>query len=147
VELWLNRFLDTRLAGWQAGLFSTDAHLKNFAVIYTSPEDARLSPMFDVVTTSIYPFERPGGVVGIDRTLALKWRSGKHHANRAYPTTDELLAFGRSVCGVTNPQAVVERIAQAMGETLRHARRDERIDKGMLAKLGEPWESGRAYAS
>jgi len=124
-----------------------DAHLKNFAVIYTSPEDARLSPMFDVVTTSIYPFERPGGVMGIDRTLALKWRSGKHHANRAYPTTDELLAFGRSVCGVTNPKAVVERIAQAMGETLRHAQRDERIDKDLLAKLDEPWESGRAYAS
>jgi hypothetical protein len=33
VELWLNRFLDTRLAGWQRGLFSVDAHLKNFGVV------------------------------------------------------------------------------------------------------------------
>lgn len=33
VEVWLNRFLDTRLAGWQRGLFSVDAHLKNFGVV------------------------------------------------------------------------------------------------------------------
>jgi hypothetical protein len=33
VELWLNRYLDTRLTGWQLGLFSVDAHLKNFGVI------------------------------------------------------------------------------------------------------------------
>ncbi len=32
VELWLNRLIDTRQAGWRAGLFSTDAHLKNFGV-------------------------------------------------------------------------------------------------------------------
>jgi len=33
VERWLNRFLDTRQTGWQLGLFSIDAHLKNFGVI------------------------------------------------------------------------------------------------------------------
>ncbi|MES1262008.1 MAG: hypothetical protein ABUS49_09745 [Acidobacteriota bacterium] len=33
VELWLNRYLDTRRTGWQMGLFSVDAHLKNFGVI------------------------------------------------------------------------------------------------------------------
>jgi hypothetical protein len=33
VELWLNRFLDTRRAGWEKGLFSVDAHLKNFGVV------------------------------------------------------------------------------------------------------------------
>ncbi len=33
VELWLDRFLDLRQAGWQRGLFSMDAHLKNFGVI------------------------------------------------------------------------------------------------------------------
>ncbi len=33
VEIWLNRFLDTRQTGWQLGLFSVDAHLKNFGVI------------------------------------------------------------------------------------------------------------------
>jgi hypothetical protein len=33
VELWLSRFLELRQAGWQRGVFSVDAHLKNFGVI------------------------------------------------------------------------------------------------------------------
>jgi hypothetical protein len=32
VEEWLNRFLRVRQSGWQHGLFSLDAHLKNFGV-------------------------------------------------------------------------------------------------------------------
>jgi hypothetical protein len=33
VEDWLNRLLTTRQTGWQRGIFSIDAHLKNFGVI------------------------------------------------------------------------------------------------------------------
>jgi hypothetical protein len=33
VERWLYRFLETRQGGWQLGVFSVDAHLKNFGVI------------------------------------------------------------------------------------------------------------------
>jgi hypothetical protein len=32
VEDWLNRFLRLRQEGWKLGLFSVDAHLKNFGV-------------------------------------------------------------------------------------------------------------------
>ncbi len=32
VEMWLNRFLELRKSGWERGVFSTDAHLKNFGV-------------------------------------------------------------------------------------------------------------------
>jgi hypothetical protein len=32
VEVWLDRLLETRQCGWQHGLFSVDAHLKNFGV-------------------------------------------------------------------------------------------------------------------
>jgi hypothetical protein len=32
MEVWLNRFLELRQAGWQRGVFSVDAHLKNFGV-------------------------------------------------------------------------------------------------------------------
>lgn len=32
VKLWLDRFLALRQSGWQRGLFSLDAHLKNFGV-------------------------------------------------------------------------------------------------------------------
>lgn len=33
VEYWLDRYLETRQKGWRHGLFSVDAHLKNFGVI------------------------------------------------------------------------------------------------------------------
>jgi hypothetical protein len=32
VEYWLGRFLEGREAGWRRGLFSTDAHLKNYGI-------------------------------------------------------------------------------------------------------------------
>ena len=32
IEIWLARFLDLRQSGWNRGLFSVDAHLKNFGV-------------------------------------------------------------------------------------------------------------------
>jgi hypothetical protein len=32
IERWLDRFLDLRQSGWQRGVFSVDAHLKNFGV-------------------------------------------------------------------------------------------------------------------
>ncbi|SEB22505.1 type II toxin-antitoxin system HipA family toxin [Variovorax sp. YR216] len=34
---------------------NTDAHLKNFGLLYSGIGDARLAPMFDMVTTKVYP--------------------------------------------------------------------------------------------
>ena len=123
-----------------------DAHLKNFGMLYTGLGDARLAPIFDVVTTTIYKYERPGGFEDVDRTMALKWRRGRKHASRAYPTTEELLAFGREVCDVPHPQEVVLRIAQAMGEALREAEADPRVPPGLSQQMGEQWQAGFAYA-
>lgn len=122
------------------------AHLKNFGMLYTRPGDARLAPMFDVVTTTIYTYQRPGGAEAIDRTLALKLRAGRH-GSRTYPDTQELLAFGRDLCGVRNPQAVLDRIAQAMSEALAAAAADARFDKSLLQALQPEWESGQGHAS
>lgn len=33
LEQWLDRFLDLRQSGWSRGLFSVDAHLKNFGIL------------------------------------------------------------------------------------------------------------------
>jgi hypothetical protein len=33
IEVWLERFLELRRAGWQRAVFSLDAHLKNYGVI------------------------------------------------------------------------------------------------------------------
>jgi serine/threonine-protein kinase HipA len=124
-----------------------DAHLKNFGVLYTHLGDARLAPLFDVVTTSIYTYSRyPGGPELEDRTLALKLFVGKGRT-RAYPTTPELLAFGKTICGVAKPQPVVDRIAAAMHDALEHARGDARIPGALRESMARAWQPGLAYAT
>ena len=121
----LHRFFEQ--VAFTAMVRNGDGHLKNYGVLYTSEADVRLAPMFDVVTTSIYKYQRyDGGPELEDRTMALKLFKGRHQS-RAYPTADELVAFGRQVCGVAHPDAVLSRIADAMSDTLHHARTDERI--------------------
>ncbi len=124
-----------------------DGHLKNFGVLYDDPGDARLAPMFDVVTTSIYKYSDTwGGPPREDQTLALKFFGGRH-GDRHYPSTKELLRFGVEICRLRKPQEVVERIAAAMHTTLAEARADERIPKDTLAAMSEAWQHGLAYAS
>lgn len=123
-----------------------DAHLKNFGLLYRSPSQVWLAPLFDVVTTSIYKYARsPGGPQLEDRTLALKLLAGKHQS-KVYPTTDELINFGRRICGVAQPKRALERIAQAMYGTLNQAKGDARIPKDLLAQMALAWESGYDYA-
>ena len=120
-----------------------DAHLKNFGLLYRSADPAHiwLAPIFDVVTTSIYAYARsPGGPLLEDRTLALKLFAGRHHT-KAYPTRDELLDFGRRICGLTQPARVLERIAEGMHETLEQARGDSRVPKTLLDALRSAWSS------
>lgn len=119
-----------------------DAHLKNFGVLYRSAEDAWLAPMFDVVTTAVYRYTRyAGGPELEDRTMALKLYSGRHQT-KAYPTTEELTAFGQRHCDVRDPAPVLSRIADAMRETIKEAAGDDRIPKTLLADLSAVWEEG-----
>lgn len=123
-----------------------DGHLKNFGLLYRSRNDLWLAPMFDVVTTSIYRYTQyPGGPELEDRTMALKLFAGRH-GTKAYPTTEELIEFGTRICGVSDPQASIARIAEAMRNTLRSAGGDERISKELLAQLNDAWQPGLAYA-
>ena len=123
-----------------------DAHLKNFGVLYRSPTDVWLAPMFDVVTTTVYKYRRyPGGPELVDHTLALKLFAGKH--SKAYPSADQLHDFGRRICGVTQPGRMLENIADAMRETLLAAKGDERVPKEFLATIETAWGSGLSYAS
>ncbi len=119
-----------------------DAHLKNFGVLYRSAKDVWLAPMFDVVTTSIYKYTQyQGGPELEDRTLALKLFAGKHQS-KAYPTPNELCDFGRRVCGVSQPALVLQKIAQAMRDTLAIAKGDPRIPAPLLIKMQAAWELG-----
>lgn len=124
-----------------------DAHLKNFGMLYDSSADVRLSPVFDVVTTAVYQFERPGGVLTEDRTMALKWRRGKAFAQRPYPTYAQLAEFAKEACrGAAEPRATVEAIARAMTGTLARAASDARVPADFLATLRQQWAIGLAYA-
>lgn len=124
-----------------------DAHLKNFGVLYWGEADLWLAPMFDVVTTAIYSYTQyPGGPELEDRTMALKLLAGRHQS-KAYPTTNELLDFGRRVCGVSQPLRTLRAIASAMSETLFEARGDDRIPKDVLAKMRAVWEQGMFYGA
>jgi serine/threonine-protein kinase HipA len=123
-----------------------DAHLKNFGVLYRSGAHIWLSPMFDVVTTSIYRYtQSPGGPELEDRTLALKLFAGRH-GSKAYPTTEELVDFGRRICGVSRPERTFEAIAAAMLVTLEEAKGDTRVPAELLKKMKAAWESGLHYA-
>lgn len=119
-----------------------DGHLKNFGVLYNSHDDLRLAPMFDVVSTSIYKYQRyDGGPELEDHTMALKLFAGSK-GSKVYPTLAELLDFGRRVCGVSNPRAVVERIAQGMAKTLSICRNDHRISAHLHEQISSAWEPG-----
>jgi serine/threonine-protein kinase HipA len=122
-----------------------DAHLKNFGLLYRAPGDAWLAPMFDVVTTSIYRYQQyVGGPDLEDRTLALKLFAGRGQT-KAYPTTLELLRFGREICGVNRPAQVLQQIADAMVQTLREAEADERIPNALVAEMRVVWEDGMMH--
>jgi len=123
-----------------------DGHLKNYGVLYKGPDDVRLSPMFDVVTTSIYRYARfAGGDDWVDHTMALKLFAGQGQT-RSYPSPAELCRFGSTVCRVKAPRAVIERIAQAMSDTLALARQDARIPATTLGLMSDVWAAGMAYA-
>jgi serine/threonine-protein kinase HipA len=119
-----------------------DAHLKNFGLLYRSAKDVWLAPMFDVVTTSIYRYTQYlGGPELEDRTLALKLFAGRHQT-KSYPGARELLDFGKRICSVAKPEQVLERIADAMTDTLKGAHADERIPQALLTKMKSAWEIG-----
>jgi len=123
-----------------------DAHLKNFGVGYDEAWGARLAPMYDVVTTAIYRYQRwQGAEEEEDRTLALRLFAGRGQS-RAYPTTEELQRFGRQVCGVAQPAPVLARIADALADTLAEARQDARVPPALLADMAAMWQRGMGYA-
>lgn len=120
-----------------------DAHLKNFGMQYDHPATGQcvLAPLYDVVTTTIYSYVRPQtGESVVDRTLALKLFSGAK--DRRYPTRAELVRFGREICHTSRPELMFDRIATAMGESLREHR--GRFNNEYAALLAAEWESGRA---
>jgi serine/threonine-protein kinase HipA len=114
-----------------------DGHLKNFGVLYDA-DRVWLSPLYDLVTTTVYPYERANGVRVTDRTMALKLRRADRQ--RPYPTREELLRFGREVCGVAAPEVRLERVLDAMREVLETAPLKARVPTSIRGALAQEWE-------
>lgn len=114
-----------------------DGHLKNFGLLYEHPANRssiRLAPLYDVVTTSIYGITQPATqITKYDRTLALKLAKSKQYPDRA-----ALMRFGAEHCGVAHPEKVIERISDALSETLRDPA--GRIDSGLLKQMQKEWD-------
>jgi serine/threonine-protein kinase HipA len=55
--------------------------------------------------------------------------------------------FGREVCRVQEPRAILRRIADAMSDTLAQARQDERIPATTLSLMTDVWVSGMTHAA
>ena len=122
-----------------------DAHLKNFGLLYDEPalyNSIRLSPVFDVVTTSAYNHENQRtGRMMTDRTLALNLNKSKK-----YPTRQQLLDFGKKHCGVHHPEQIIERIAQAAQDAIQECRSLFPQDFGQ--RIRDEWDDGcRSLAS
>ena len=145
-----------------------DAHLKNFGVLYDEPACDRqasdhgtdrssqasnqaphvwLSPLYDQVTTTLYTYERPGGSETVDHTMALKLRRGTRSGDkspaRSYPGRKELEKFGRDVCGVQTPSAVIEQIGDAMAQALNLARGQTSIPPALRERMTVIWDAAR----
>lgn len=116
-----------------------DAHMKNFGLLYDSPDNmasVRLSPMYDVVTTSAYDHEDGAtGRVTQDRDLALRLNK-----SRAYPDRKALIAFGHR-CNVLRPERVLERIDAGMTASLQ-ANRD-RVPAALWERMKKEWDQAR----
>lgn len=118
-----------------------DAHLKNVGCLYDGAK-VWLAPIYDVVCTAAYRYERPDGSTDIDRTLALKLRVGAKH--RRYPTRDDLLRFGTEVCRVRKPAETVERVRGGMADALRRAEHDPRVPQRVWHDVRALWSESMA---
>lgn len=96
------------LIALNCALRNGDAHLKNFGVVYDDVEgEARLAPVYDLVTTSVY---LPKDSLALTLNGSTKW-----------PTAMELRKLGETRAGGT-PAKIrqsLERIAEAIHETTR----------------------------
>ena len=67
-------------------------------------------------------------------------RSGEASRARSYPTLDELRAFGREVCGVYYPAAMMARVQESMRQALTLAERNSAVPSAVRRLRAQAWE-------
>ena len=99
------------LIALNCALRNGDAHLKNFGMVYDDVlGEARLAPVYDLVTTSVY---LPKDSLALTLNGSTKWPSAK-----------ELRKVGETQVGATpaKVRSILERIDDAMQETAKEVR-------------------------
>jgi serine/threonine-protein kinase HipA len=122
------------LIALNCALRNGDAHLKNFGIVYDDVQgEARLAPVYDLVTTSVY---LPKDSLALTLNGSTRW-----------PTAKELRKLGETRGGSTPAKVrqVLERIAEAIQETTTEVRSYTK-EHPQFAETGQrmlqEWESG-----
>jgi serine/threonine-protein kinase HipA len=126
------------LIALNCALRNGDAHLKNFGIVYDDVQgEARLAPVFDLVTTSVY--------IAQD-SLALTL-----NGTTQWPTARELRRLGETRGGGT--PARVKQTLQRIDEAIRETARDVQAhgkEHPEFAEIGQrllqQWENGSAVS-
>jgi serine/threonine-protein kinase HipA len=126
------------LIALNCALRNGDAHLKNFGIVYDDVEgEARLAPVYDLVTTSVY---LPNDSMALTLNGTTRWASAK-----------ELQRLGETRLGATpaRVRAILQRIESAMAQTSEGLRayikgHPEFEDTG--GRMLQEWEQGAALS-
>jgi serine/threonine-protein kinase HipA len=115
------------MVAYACAIENGDAHLKNFGVIYESPEkDVRLAPAYDLIATTPYMPKD---------TLALTLDGSKR-----FPDREQLIRFIRLVTGKGKRSAIelLDQVAHGVTAAIREARAygsDHREARGFAERL------------
>ena len=126
------------LIAMNCALRNGDAHLKNFGIVYDDVQgEARLAPVYDVVTTAAY---LPNDSMALTLNGTTKW-----------PSTAELQRLGETRTGATPGRVrdVLKRIATAIADTSKELQAYIKAH-AEFAEIGtrmlQVWEEGVALS-
>ena len=126
------------LIAMNCALRNGDAHLKNFGIVYDDVQgEARLAPVYDLVTTSVY---LPKDSMALTLNGTTKWASAK-----------ELQRLGETRMGGTPARVrqILERIEAAIADTSKelHAYIKEHAEFVEIGnRMLQQWEQGVALS-
>ena len=122
------------LIALNCALRNGDAHLKNFGIVYDDVEgEARLAPVYDLVTTSVY---LPKDSMALTLNGSTRW-----------PTAKELRKLGETRGGLTPAKIrqILERIAEAIQDAAQEVRsyaKEHPRFAGIGQRMLQEWETG-----
>jgi serine/threonine-protein kinase HipA len=126
------------LIALNCALRNGDAHLKNFGIVYDEVQgEARLAPVYDLVTTSVY---LPKDRMALTLDGSTKWAS-----------TKELRKLGETRLGSTPARVreTLERIAAAIADTSKELRayiKDHHEFEDIGSRMLHEWDQGVALS-